>query len=96
MTKKTAKKSKEVTNNEIGEMLTHVVKHMATKEDVERLDLKIDGVESKIASVESNLSNKIRALDSRLGAFENHEVDKRLQLEVRVHKIEKKVFSVSR
>jgi hypothetical protein len=28
--------AKETTLNEIGEMLTHVVKHMATKEDIRR------------------------------------------------------------
>jgi hypothetical protein len=32
--------AKETTLNEIGEMLTHVVKHMATKEDLQELATK--------------------------------------------------------
>jgi hypothetical protein len=57
MTKKTALK-------ELGEMLGHVVKHMATKDGINRLDTK-------------------------LTKFEENEIDKRLQLEVRVSAIEK-------
>jgi hypothetical protein len=34
--------AKETTLTEVGEMLTHVVEHMATKEDVARLDTRID------------------------------------------------------
>jgi hypothetical protein len=69
--------AKKTTLNELGEMLAFVVKHMATKDDIARLDKKID-------SVESNLAGKINRLDTRLTKFEEHEIDKRLQLEVRV------------
>jgi hypothetical protein len=34
--------AKETTLTEVGKMLTHVVEHMATKEDVARLDTRID------------------------------------------------------
>jgi hypothetical protein len=73
---------KKTTLKEIGEMLAHVVKHMATKDDIARLDAKID-------SVESNLAGKINRLDTKLTKFEEHEIDKRKQLEVRVTAIEK-------
>ena len=59
-------------------MLTHVVEHMATKEDVARLDRCIDG-----------LGAKIDRIDVKLTKFEENEIDKRLQLEVRVSHIEK-------
>jgi hypothetical protein len=73
---------KKTTLKEIGEMLAFVVKHVATKDDIARLDKKID-------SVESNLAGKINRLDTRLTKFEEHEIDKRKQLEVRVSAIEK-------
>ena len=104
MKKKTVQKKKDITLNELGEMMTHVVKHMATKEDlselktelkadIERLDMKLT---ARIDYVASSLGDKIRALDSRLGGFENHEVDKRVQLEVRTTRLEQKVFGVTR
>jgi dynactin complex subunit len=74
--------AKKTTLNELGEMLTHVVKHMATKDDLAaaetRLDRRID-----------KLDAKIDRLDTKLTKFEEHEIDKRLQLEVRVSVIEK-------
>jgi hypothetical protein len=70
--------AKETTLREVGEMLTHVVEHMATKEDVARLDRRIDGLDAKIDRI-----------DVKLTKFEENEIDKRLQLEVRVSAIEK-------
>jgi valyl-tRNA synthetase len=81
--------AKKTTLNELGEMLAHVVKHMATKNDIARLDKRIDKLDSKIDSVESNLAGKINRLDTKLTKFEEHEIDKRKQLEVRVSTIEK-------
>ena len=49
--------AKETTLNEVGEMLTHVVTHMATKEDVARLDLRLDKVEIRLASVDTRLTS---------------------------------------
>jgi hypothetical protein len=84
---------KKTTLKEIGEILAHVVKHMATKDDLaaveKRLDRRIDKLDAKIDSVESNLAGKIKRLDTKLTKFEEHEIDKRLQLEVRVSAIEK-------
>ena len=81
--------AKKTTLNELGDMLTHVVKHMATKDDIARLDKRIDKLDAKIDSVESNLAGKVNRLDTKLTKFEEHEIDKRLQLEVRVTAIEK-------
>ena len=85
--------AKKTTLNELGDMLTHVVKHMATKDDLAavetRLDRRIDKLDTKIDSVESKLAAKIDRLDTKLSKFEENEIDKRLQLEVRVSHIEK-------
>jgi septal ring factor EnvC (AmiA/AmiB activator) len=69
---------KKITLNELGEMLAHVVKHTATKEDIARLDRRID-----------KLDAKIDRLDTKLTKFEENEVDKRKLLEVCVAAIEK-------
>lgn len=42
-----------------------------------------------LSKVETTLTAKIDHIDEKLGGFENHEVDKRLQLEVRVGRLEK-------
>jgi hypothetical protein len=60
---------------EIADMLARVVKHMATKED--------------LAAAETRLDRRIEKLDTKLTKFEEREIDKRLQLEVRVSAIEK-------
>jgi prefoldin subunit 5 len=84
---------KKTSLKEIADMLAHVVKHMATKDDLaaveKRLDRRIDKLDAKIDSVESNLAGKINRLDTKLTKFEEREIDKRLQLEVRVSAIEK-------
>jgi hypothetical protein len=68
---------KKTTLKEIGEILAHVVKHMATKDD--------------LADLRKEMATKddINRLDTKLTKFEEHEIDKRLQLEVRVSAIEK-------
>ena len=81
--------AKKTTLNELGNMLAHVVKHMATKDDIARLDTGIDKLDTKIDSVVSNLAAKIDHLDTKLTKFGENEIDKRLQLEVRVSRIEK-------
>jgi hypothetical protein len=50
---------------------------------------RIDKLDGKIDGVETNLAAKINRLDTKLTKFEEHEIDKRLQLEVRVTAIEK-------
>jgi hypothetical protein len=64
--------AKKTTLNEIGEMLAHVVKHMATKEDLAdlRSDLKGDifGVQTQVNSIEQQLRET--KIEVRLGALE--------------------------
>jgi hypothetical protein len=78
--------AKETTLNELAEMLEHVVKHMATKDDladmatkddIARLDGRIDSLGAKIDRIDVKLT------------IEENEIDKRKQLEVRVAAIEK-------
>jgi uncharacterized protein YlxW (UPF0749 family) len=81
--------AKKTTPQELGEMLGYVVKHMATKDDLAaleaRLDKRIDKLERRLDRVEA----KIDRLDTKLSKFEESEIDKRMQLEVRVAAIEK-------
>jgi hypothetical protein len=73
---------KKTTLKEIGEMLSHVVKHMATKDDLAAVETRLDHRIDK-------LDAKLDRLDTKLTKFEEHEIDKRKQLEVRVSAIEK-------
>jgi tetrahydromethanopterin S-methyltransferase subunit G len=81
--------AKETTLKEVGEMLTHVVGHMATNDDIASLDMRLDKLDAKIDNVEPNLVAKIDRLGTKLTKFEESEIDKRLQLEARVAAIEK-------
>jgi dynactin complex subunit len=74
--------AKKMTLNELGDMLAHVVKHMATKDDLAAVETRVDRQIDK-------LDSKIGRLDIKLGKFEENEIDKRLQLEVRASHIEK-------
>jgi hypothetical protein len=60
------------------EAVNFIKDHMATKDDIAHLDGRID-----------KLDAKIDGLDTKLTKFEEGEIDKRKQLEVRVTKIEK-------
>jgi hypothetical protein len=77
---------KKTTLKEIGEMLAHVVKHMATKDDLAAIETRLDHRIDK-------LDGKLDRLDTKLTKSEEHEIDKRLQLEVRVSHIEKHLAS---
>ena len=78
--------AKKTTLKELGEMLAHVVKHMVTKDDLAEAVEKLD---DRLTAVESKLDAKIDRIDTKLTKFEESEIDKRLQLEVRVTTIEK-------
>jgi septal ring factor EnvC (AmiA/AmiB activator) len=77
--------AKQTTLKEVGEMVARVVEHMATKEDIERLDKRIGQLDDRIGKVDA----KIDRLDTKLSKFEDSEIDKRKQLEVRVAATEK-------
>ena len=74
--------TKKTTLNELGERLSHVVKHMATKDDLAALGARLDKRIDK-------LDAKIDRLNTKLTKFEENEIDKRKQLEARVTAIEK-------
>ena len=56
------------------------------------MDTKFAEADARLTAVEGGMSwleAKIDHVDEKLGNFENREVDKRLQLEVRVERLEK-------
>gem|GEM_PF-5011314 len=61
------------------------------KEKVEQMDAKLENVPTR-EEIREIVRTEVGRVESKLGAFENHEVDKRKQLEVRVGKLEQKVF----
>jgi proteasome assembly chaperone (PAC2) family protein len=74
--------AKKTTPKEIGETLGYIVEHMATKED-------LTAVETRLGHRIDKLDAKIDRLDVKLTKFEESEIDKRKQLEVRIAAIEK-------
>ena len=74
--------AKKTTPKELGEMLSYVVKHMATKDD-------LAAVETRLNHRIDKLDAKVDRLDVKLTKFEEKEIDKRNQLEVRVAAIER-------
>jgi septation ring formation regulator EzrA len=64
--------AKETTPKEIGEMLTHVVEHMAPKEDVRAIVREeLEPVEARLTSIESELRLIRRDLDDLRERVEN-------------------------
>jgi len=56
------------------------------------MDAKFAEVDVRFTAVEAGMGRleaKIDHIDEKLGGFENREIDKRLQLEVRVARLEK-------
>src|SRR5579864_9548315 len=58
--------AKETTLKEVGEMLTHVVEHMATKEDVARLDSRIDDLRTEMIDQFEHVEKQFRTTHDRL------------------------------
>src|SRR5579859_4574827 len=77
--------AKETTLSELGEMIERGFSAVAS--DIARLETRIDSLDAKIDRVEANLSAKIDRLDVKLTKFEESEIDKRKQLEVRVARL---------
>jgi predicted nucleic acid-binding Zn-ribbon protein len=63
--------AKETTLKEVGEMLTYIVEHMATKDDIARLDRRIDKLSEQITSIEGELRSIRRDLDDLMEKFQN-------------------------
>jgi hypothetical protein len=58
--------AKQTTLREVGEMLTHVVEHMATKEDVAKLDTRIDDLREEMIDQFEHADKQFRATHDRL------------------------------
>jgi predicted nuclease with TOPRIM domain len=63
--------AKETTLNEIGEMLTHVVEHMATKDDIAQLERRVGKLSEQATSIEGEVKSIRRDLDELGEKFEN-------------------------
>jgi ribosome-interacting GTPase 1 len=61
--------AKKITLNELGEMLAHVVKHMATKYDIANVQGDIARVQEQVNSIEAEL--KHGRYETRLGKLED-------------------------
>jgi archaellum component FlaC len=59
--------AKETTLKEVGAMLTHVVEHMATNEDVAAMNGRMDRIETRLTSVEMHLMS----VETRLSSIES-------------------------
>ena len=55
--------AKETTLKEVGEMLTHVVAQMATKEDIAGVNDRLDKIETRLGSLEREVAAIRRDLD---------------------------------
>src|SRR5713226_3247524 len=65
--------AKETTLNELGEMLAHVVEHMATKDDLKSLATKADlaALAEQVAGIERDLKTMRRELNDLAEVVEN-------------------------
>jgi hypothetical protein len=72
----------------VAEDITDIKTKMATKDDIADLRREM-ATKEDLAAVESRLDRRIEKLDTKLTKFEEQEIDKRKQLEVRVSAIEK-------
>ena len=87
MNKSDLKEIKDIVDSALGTHLASVHEEITDL----RNELKQDVNELKrdLSRVETTLTAKIDHVDEKLGNFENREIDKRLQLEVRVERLEK-------
>jgi hypothetical protein len=83
--------AKKMTLDELGDMLTHVVKHMATKEDLERFATKED-----IAEIKRDMATKdqIIALQTQVNSIE-HQL-RTTKSDRRLGDLEEEVFGSAR
>jgi hypothetical protein len=81
--------TKKTTLKELGEMLAHVVKHMATKEDIADINIKMVTKDDLAEAVEK-LDDRLTAVESKIGGIHNRiddEALKRGNLETRVRSL---------
>ena len=77
--------AKETTLNEIGEMLAHVVKHMATKDDIADIRRYMATTDQIIA-----LHTQVNSIETQLRGMQH------VKLQSRVADLEKEVFGKTR
>lgn len=61
--------AKKITLKEIGDMLTHVVKHMGTKEDISEVNARLVKVQDQVNSIEQQL--RLGRYETRIGNLES-------------------------
>ena len=83
MNKSDLKEIKDIVNSALGTHLASVHEEIT---DLRRTEAEL---KRDLSRVETTAHAKIDHVDEKLGNFENREIDKRLQLEVRVERLEK-------
>ena len=83
MNKSDLKEIKDIVDSALG---THLA---SVHEEITDLRDDLNELKRDLSRVETTLTAKIDHVDEKLGGFENREIDKRLQLEVRVERLEK-------
>ena len=83
MNKSDLKEIKDIVDSALG---THLA---SVHEEITDLRDDLNELKRDLSRVETTLTAKIDHVDEKLGNFENREIDKRLQLEVRVERLEK-------
>jgi hypothetical protein len=81
--------AKKTTLKELGEMIAHVVKHMATKEDIADINIKMVTKDDLAEAVEK-LDDRLIAVESKIGGIHNRIDDEALKcrdLETRVRSV---------
>ena len=65
--------AKKITLKEIGDMLTHVVKHMATKDDIADLKIELKSDVARVAEQVNSIETELKygRYESRLGKLED-------------------------
>ena len=75
--------AKKITLKEVGAMLEHVVKHMFTKEDGERLEGRVARLEGQVGDIRT----QVNSIEQQL---------RETRIEVRLGDLEEKVFGQAR
>jgi tRNA U34 5-carboxymethylaminomethyl modifying GTPase MnmE/TrmE len=78
---------KEIVDSALGTHLASV--HEEITDLRNELKQEVNELKRDLSRVETTLTARIDHVDEKLGNFENREIDKRLQLEVRVERLEK-------
>ena len=77
-------------NKDVAEEIKSII-HTALETHLSSVHEEISDLRTDLSELAERLTGEIDKIDAKLGAFENKEIDKRLQLEVRVTHLEKHV-----